>query len=144
MMAGIVSDDDFRARLQDSTFTTSGTHYPVNTQVHTVVVLDFGLSGNELKVYFNGETTPTLSYNVTGTALSSMSGAIMSLGASASEVASSRANPIIGKLADVRVWLDAATGDEVASIYANTLGTGGGTASLPPFTRNPMAHLIGR
>jgi hypothetical protein len=137
-MVGATGGATARARINGSTYVGAATDYPDETKVHMVWVLDFGLSGNELKLYKNGNTTPIHQWDVTGTAINADSGysGISSLiGASPAVTPTGRGNPINGKLADVRIWLDAATASEAQAIYDNSLG--GGAATISP---NNMQH----
>jgi len=123
MAGGHSGYDNFRTRINGATQAVStGTQYALNTKTHFVISVDFSRSGDELHVYQDGGTTPDWTFALSGSAIRADSGFDIALiGCSADSSFFSRYNPWFGKLADVRIWLDAATGDDADAIYNNSL-----------------------
>lgn len=116
---------NWRALINGGEYLEIGDYYPTGEKHHFVAVLDFSLSGGELAVYVDGGATPDFTFDVPGADIASMSGVIATIACSAGDSTASRDNPWDGKLADLRLWLDAATGAEANQIYLNTLGGSG-------------------
>ena len=116
----------YRQRVNGGTYLTDGTHW-TTAKRHVVVVLDLSLSSDQIKVYFDGQRTPSLVYTTSvGSVINPNSdypGILCIIGANQRDNPGGDANARTyywpGKLCDIRIWRDAATPDEVEDIYNN-------------------------
>lgn len=138
---GPTNSDDFRVRSNGNTYTTAGAHYPLNTDVHTVVVVDFTLQSDQIKVYFNGSQTPALTYTTAQTQIESEGVVSTVIGGGPTLVTTERAKAFNGELADMRFWFSKAlTPLEVERIYLNSSPTAAQGLAVSNFGLGSQAY----